>query len=198
MPTREDGPRCSVEGCDRPRTNREWCKMHYQRWYRNGDPLWVPLTREQRIDSHVDRRPNGCWIWTAALNESGYGATTHADGRYAMAHRVVYEIHVGPIPEGFHLDHLCHTKDANCPGGIACLHRRCVNPAHLEPVTPQENNRRSLSPSARNAVRTHCPQGHEYSEANTYRGGGRRSCRSCHAERERQRKMRLLAGREAM
>lgn len=193
MPTREpEGtPQCSVEGCERPKSRREWCKMHYQRWYRNGDPLWVPMTREQRIDSHIDRQPGGCWLWTAAVNDSGYGVTTTDGARYAMAHRAVYEIHVGPIPEGLHLDHTCHTMDSSCAGGLGCPHRRCVNPEHLEPVTPQENNRRSLSLSAQNATKTHCPQGHEYSEANTYRRDGRRECRSCHAERERQRKARL-------
>jgi hypothetical protein len=75
---------------------------------------------------------------------------------------------VGPIPEGMEIDHLCRN-------------RGCVNPEHLEPVTRQENIRRSQSISVANAAKTHCPYGHLLSGANLYlrpnRGG--RACREC-------------------
>jgi hypothetical protein len=66
----------------------------------------------------------GCWVWQRGVTALGYGCDK--DG---MAHRVYYERHKGPIPEGLYIDHLCR----NPP---------CVNPDHLEPVTPAENIRR--------------------------------------------------------
>lgn len=71
----------------------------------------------------------GCWNWLNALGRNGYGRFWMA-GRLHTAHRVSWELNVGEIPDGLHIDHLCRN-------------RRCVNPAHLEPVTVIENNRRA-------------------------------------------------------
>ena len=115
-----------------------------------------------------------CWLWTAATNY-GYGVIglgRRQDG-IALAHRLLYEHMVGPIPEGLCLDHLCRV-------------RACVNPAHMEVVTLAENKRRGESGPAQNARKTHCPQGHPYDEANTYRYNGWRQCRTCCLDRRRE------------
>lgn len=82
--------------------------------------------------SHVQVDENGCWLWTGATSPQGYGrfnAGLREDARNVLAHRWSYEHHVGPIPDGLDLDHLCRV-------------RHCVNPEHLEPVTRQENVQR--------------------------------------------------------
>ena len=71
-----------------------------------------------------------CWIWQLKIHpNTGYGVVRTA-GRDQLAHRAEYERANGPIPEGMQLDHLCRVRE-------------CVNPDHLEPVTPKENTRRS-------------------------------------------------------
>lgn len=114
---------------------------------------------------------SGCWIWTACTHQFGYGEFRFR-GKCARAHRVAYELLVGPIPEGLTIDHLCRV-------------RNCVNPAHLEPVTFAENVRRGA------AAITHCPHGHEYTEANTLHQRGRRNCRTCRRARKREARQRL-------
>ena len=102
-----------------------------------------------------------------------------------MAHRWAYEAFIGPIPDGYQLDHLCHTNDAGCPGGPDCGHRRCCNPAHLEPVTASENTMRQRHFER---AKTECPRGHPYMGDNLISGSdGRRRCRTCDQARKRRR-----------
>jgi hypothetical protein len=137
-----------------------------------------------RFWSKVDRRgPDDCWPWTAALTGDGYGRIRGTSGQRIMAHRLAYELSVGPIPDGLTIDHLCRV-------------RACCNPAHLEPVTNRENIRRGEGLAVLNAAKTHCPQGHPYDEANTQWVGGMRKCRICNraydAERRRARNGRMV------
>jgi hypothetical protein len=136
----------------------------------------------------------GCWLWQKTRNR-GYGVIQW-NGKQHQAHRITYELLVDSIPEGLTLDHLCHTNDKSCPGGNTCPHRRCVNPAHLEPVTNRENILRGTAPSAWAARKTHCPQGHEYSPENTrIERDGSRKCRTCDNARCMERRRR--EGRKA-
>jgi HNH endonuclease len=114
--------------------------------------------------------PGGCWLWTSALDYGGYPIIWIGDGVSRRAHRVVYELLVGPIPQGLQLDHLCSV-------------RHCVNPDHLEPVTGAVNVGRSTNtPMARKRAQTHCKRGHPFDLINTrWRRDGRRCCRACDA-----------------
>lgn len=117
--------------------------------------------------SHIEKTES-CWLWTGST-VSGYG-TILVDRKVTMAHRFAYQLLVGPIPDGYELDHV-RTR--------GCTHRNCVNPAHLEPVTHRINCLRSDSPPAVNAQKTHCKHGHEFTPENTYMFRGYRYCRAC-------------------
>ena len=88
------------------------------------------ITVEERFLAKTEWAENGCLLWTAVLINEGYGRFWY-EGKHTLAHRAAYEIFVGPIPDGMTVDHECHNKDPICPGGIYCLHRRCVNYDHL-------------------------------------------------------------------
>lgn len=125
----------------------------------NSTPLVVRFTRQVALG-------DGCWEWLGHRNQSGYGRFWLL-GRYEVAHRVSYELFVGPIPVGLTLDHRCRN-------------RGCVRPDHLEPATLRENILRGQGVGVRNAAKTHCPQGHPYDATNTHRTAqGRRRCRAC-------------------
>lgn len=84
---------------------------------------------------------NGCWIWNKVNSgNDGYGVF-HDKGRKVKAHRYSYERTYGLIPNGAHLDHICHDPKT-CRGGKACPHRACVNPDHLAITTHASNCRR--------------------------------------------------------
>jgi hypothetical protein len=124
-------------------------------------------------------RTEDCWQWKAATNAHGYGVVRY-EGRNHLAHRLIYEILVGPILDGLELDHLCRN-------------RGCVRPDHLEPVSRRENQLRGFAFSGINSRKTHCPKGHPYTPENIYqRPGGdpRRYCRRCIAEYRAKRRTR--------
>lgn len=170
---------CSIDGCEKPVDCRGWCGMHWRRWRHHGDPNYVAIrpSDEKRFLARIDKRgPGECWPWVGGRTASGYGAFKSADGVQILAHRWSYLYFVGPIPEGLVIDHVA---------ARGCTRRECVNPAHLEPVTQRENLLRADTFQARNAAKTHCPEGHEYTEANTSIHRGKRSCIECSSRRRR-------------
>ena len=177
---------CAIEGLEPRPVRAQWlCSMHYQQAQRQGvlesrQGRWS-RPAEERFWEKVDRQGSDeCWPWKASRHANGYGKFGLHHPTVVYAHRYAYELLIGPIPAGLALDHLCHNADRSCPGKSACQHRRCVNPTHLEPVTNEENLRRSA------ARVTHCPRGHPYDEQNTRIIRGARTCRICGRAAKRQ------------
>lgn len=146
----------------------------------NKEPYVAGMGPTEPVDWVFDRampEPNsGCWLWMQFRSKKGYGQTAGPNNQPMPAHRKVYELLRGKIPDGLTLDHLCRNP---------C----CVNPDHLEPVTQRENTLRGTSPVAHFAQATHCANGHEFDKANTYwfpyKYGMRRYCRKCRQERRK-------------
>lgn len=122
------------------------------------------------------RKTDDCWLWTASADGKGYGKML-VDGKLQQAHRLSWLIHTGESPGDWHVCHKCD----NPP---------CVRPDHLFLGTAVDNMRDMHAKGRRPAhydivLVTHCPQGHEYTDANTRRYKNSRSCKTCHATRER-------------
>lgn len=125
-----------------------------------------PNTLESILSNAVKNEETGCLEWTLYRTAKGYGLTSYR-GRTHFAYRIVYELSVGPIPDGLVLDHLCRNP-------------ACINVEHLEPVTPRTNLMRGNTRAAKNTKKTHCKRGHPFSGENlgiTHRGG--RFCKTC-------------------
>lgn len=118
----------------------------------------------QRFMQYVREVESGCWEWVGTLQRNGYSSFYYR-GKIVRGHRWSYEHFTAPIPQGKEIDHLCRN-------------RKCVNPAHLEPVTSKEN--------ARRAMRTHCVNGHAFTPENIYMHDGKRHCRECRRIRGRE------------
>lgn len=99
-------------------------------------------------------KTKSCWLWTGGKTHNGYGVFQIAEYTPGRAHRFSYEAFKGPIPNGLQIDHLCCVK-------------ACVNPDHLEVVTPKENTLRALKGSAPYDRTRYCLRGHEYTTENT-------------------------------
>jgi hypothetical protein len=127
-------PVCGVLSCDRPAHANGLCSIHSPRLRRHGDPeagrrLQATGSLAERFWAQVDvGGADACWPWTAGSTTAGYGEFNFENQTF-YAHRVAYELIVGPIPEGDDVHHQCQ-------------HRPCCNPAHLEPLTPSAHRRR--------------------------------------------------------
>lgn len=138
----------------------------------------------QRYWQSITFQTDGCWQWSGCIGRNGYGKLGHR-GRTLLAHRLSYRIHVGSIPDGLELDHLCRN-------------RWCVNPDHLEAVTHSVNVQRGNGPESarrRSANATHCRNGHQITADSFFvlartragRPTTERVCKACLAKRQVQR-----------
>lgn len=185
-----DASECRVPNCDRPVRYRksQLCNACNTRWHGQGYPDGGPgpIRGTRRVGwpynllTRVELAPNLACVYYTAFTSQGYGRVRTPWNRAERAHNAMWILMGGEIPEGYELDHLCHTNDLTCPGGDDCPHRRCVNPAHLEPVTHAENSRRA---AARRP--DHCPYGHPYNGTNNL---GYRRCLTCHRIATRKRR----------
>jgi hypothetical protein len=143
------------------------------------------LTRFRRF---IHEDPSGCWMWTGSRHTKGYGLFhVNTDLRMQLAHRVSYELFIGPIPEGLDIGHLC------CEGF-------CVNPLHMEPVTRGENSSRGGF-ATKGQRSTACRNGHPRTPENTaiYPSGKhptKRYCRPCLRAKSKRQKAAAKAARK--
>ena len=139
-----------------------------------SDRFWAKVNKTGPVPDHAPHLGN-CWLWTGAKLTAGYGHFS-VDGRLWLTHHFL----IGKPAPSFVWDHLCRVVS-------------CVRPSHLDLVTQRENILRGVGPTLlqrRQAQITHCPQWHEYDEANTYMHGANRQCRACHREKAAERRAR--------
>lgn len=187
-------PCCLASLCiwlkDIPLTHEEAAAMRKRQHalYQKGYGKWGKISKNiSEMKKFIEIDSDGCWLWIGPMYDSGYGRVPRA-GATQSAHRVMYILTHGSVPDGLQLDHGCHDPRA-CLGGWNCKHRRCVNPDHMVPSTQKQNKHPTRSCSNTSGIkaamlaRTHCHRGHEYTKENTYihNGDGPRACKACRA-----------------
>ena len=119
---------CIIPECGKAAVGRGYCVKHYDYWYRHGYPLRLaPIVRlRKRLEAKIMPEPNsGCWLWMGVTAHFGHGVIA-INGKKRHAHRIAWEVFVGPIPDGLNVCHKCDIPS-------------CVNPAHLFLGTDMDN-----------------------------------------------------------
>ncbi len=138
------------------------------------------LTFPQTVERFWDKVEvtDSCWNWIGAHEPLGYGRF-RVQGKLMLSHRFAYELLIDHITVPLELDHLCRNT-------------RCVNPAHLDPVSHTENVRRGIAGNEYTSL-THCKYGHSFSGDNLYLHGRYRKCKKCTRRRKHEQRMRNKA-----
>jgi HNH endonuclease len=146
----------------RGRDRRQFIRFHHNK-HQHRNTIQEILLR--LVVCEPKALDTGCWEWPGATAAGGYGKAGF-QSRTRRVHEIVYEHFVGDVPAGKELHHRCHNPV-------------CGNFEHLVALTPKEHMLEGNGIGHRNLVKTHCSQGHEYSEDNTYWYRGCRQCRQC-------------------
>ena len=145
-----------------------------------------PRSVLERLERLSIPEPNsGCVLFLGYLDKDGYGRIRGVDGPVVSAHIAAYRAEVGPIPDGFWIDHLCRV-------------RCCINTSHMEAVPPRINTLRGNTIAAAYSSRDVCLSGHLFNEKNTYMQRGARRCRTCTNEQQRRYQRRLRERRKGV
>jgi len=157
---------------------------------------WFTPEQAKKIIDRIEPQENGCWWYKGVPNRKGYAQTRIGwpVTKPILIHRLSWIYYKGDIPDGMVLDHICHDP-AVCKGGITCEHRRCVNPDHLQIVTPTENGQRTVRLLK---YRTHCTKGHSL-ENNTIQFPSRTTtiCHTCKKENSKRSAAKARAKKKA-
>ncbi len=127
MQGRQDHWFCTIPGCNKKHTAKGYCLKHYTRFKRYGTVNLTRLPEEERFHAKYIPEPTGdCWLWIGGDTGNGYGRIRRKGGKKILAHRLSWELHNGPIPDGLCVLHKCDTPP-------------CVNPDHLFLGTQKDN-----------------------------------------------------------
>lgn len=124
--------------------------------------------KEKLYAGFVPEPTTGCWLWFKNAGKHGHGLLRHGSGSAFLAHRVSWEIHRGPIPKGLFVCHKCDTP-------------QCINPDHLFTGTPRDNTRDMMNKGRSRfpQKKTHCKNGHLFSNENVVKMNASRRCKIC-------------------
>lgn len=142
----------------------------------------MPATQLERIVSRFEVQPSGCWWHPSIPTAKGYAQTGYGWPvvRSTLIHRLSWMYYKGDIPEGMVLDHTCHNP-SECVGGNNCIHRRCVNPNHLQLISAAENNSKTVRVLK---YKTKCVNGHLLKD-NLYTYSRGNACHTCKKEQSK-------------
>lgn len=158
----------------------------------------------ESIHARCVRTEEGCLLWLGAISpDTGYSRIGH-EGGTLLGHRLVFALACRELEPGEHVDHTCHSESPQCSGTKVCLHRRCLEPAHLEAVSQAENNRRARARVVKVATRrTNAESGLCRNELHPWvpenigtrqtKRGVQEFCRPCHREVQRAYERRVAA-----
>ncbi len=140
----------------------------------------ITIARMERFSRFFTVVPGGCWPWHGHKTSKGYGDFS-TGGKTYRAHRLLKSLMTGGFDSSLICDHECHNKDESCAGGPTCLHRSCVNPAHIRLTDTRTNVLSGKGVTATRARKTVCMNGHSLSGENlmVITATGYRRCRTC-------------------